>query len=352
MSMSMSVSENFTVVKKGDTFQGIALENSISVSSLKKMNHIYGGGNSSLFVGQRLRVKEAKVPPSSSLLAEASRSKAVVNNILSKGSSSGSITWKESVQSLPPTTTTTAATTTTTTSVYDFIASSLWGSSARKKNGKLSTQSKSKTKTNKNASASDLSAGFRPRAGSGLGVEDLDTGEVIVTMPLTKSGDFTRAEPQADEVIVEPSSEAKKRNEYIKNAVLQPENTKSTFLSIEGQTLVDTEFDAELVEVNDNYFSPPTKKGTSPSNSPRGSKSPSSLNSKSKSPKGGGLRCRTRSFIKVQMSGDGCILSQAQAQALAFHLPAIYHANKWTLLYSVLNNGADLFSFYKLTKGS
>jgi hypothetical protein len=56
--------------------------------------------------------------------------------------------------------------------------------------------------------------------------------------------------------------------------------------------------------------------------------------------------------VTVELNGNGCILKQAQAQALAAHLPAILQANSWTLLYSVLNDGADLFSFYKFTKGT
>lgn len=326
------MSAEFILVRKGDTFQGIALENSISVSSLKKINHIYGGGNSSLFVGQKLKVKDNEPPPSS-LLAEASRSK-----ILRKGSSSGNISWKGSVKPPP-------SARTSSSSVYDFITSSLWGSGTTKKNGgnvKLSTQSKMLSKNGVIDSEDEaLSAGFRPRAGSGVGMKDLDSGEVIVTMPLTKSADFKKAQPQADEVIVEPTSKAKERNEYIKTAVLHNENTTTTsLLSIEGEILRDPEFDAELVEVNEHYFSSSNKKGGN------------SKSSKPNSPRNNGPRSRTRSFVKVDMQGNGCIMSQAQAQALASHLPAIYHANKWTLLYSVLNNGADLFSFYRLTKGT
>ena len=251
----ITMSETFTIVRKGDTFQGIALEHSTTVSALKKMNHIYG--NNTLFVGQKLRIKE---DPPSSLLAEASRSnKNVLSTNMKKGSS-GSINRKSIQKPLPPPSTNTS-------SIYDFITSSLWGVGLSKSTSMSTSTSNNSTTIaqpiddgkNMKGSIPDidtLSAGFRPRASSGVGMEDLDSGEVIVTMPLTKSGDFKKAQPQADEVVVEPFVKAKIRNEHIKNAVLQQDNNnnKTTFLSINGQKLIDTEFDAELVEVNDHYF--------------------------------------------------------------------------------------------------
>jgi LysM repeat protein len=356
----ITMSETFTIVRKGDTFQGIALEHSTTVSALKKMNHIYG--NNTLFVGQKLRIKE---DPPSSLLAEASRSnKNVLSTNMKKGSS-GSINRKSIQKPLPPPSTNTS-------SIYDFITSSLWGVGLSKSTSMSTSTSNNSTTIaqpiddgkNMKGSIPDidtLSAGFRPRASSGVGMEDLDSGEVIVTMPLTKSGDFKKAQPQADEVVVEPFVKAKIRNEHIKNAVLQQDNNnnKTTFLSINGQKLIDTEFDAELVEVNDHYFLSKTEARGSSSGGGSGSGSGSGHASLSK-PRGhergaggvGRARSRTKSVVKVELLGDGRILSQSQAQVLAAHLPAILQANKWTLLYSVLNNGADLFSFYKLTKGN
>lgn len=323
------MSDCFVLVRKGDTFQGIALENSITVSSLKKMNHIYG--NSALFVGQKLKIKE---DPASSLLEEASRS-----NILKSKGGSEKASRMPSLKPLPP-----PSEHTHTNSVLDFITTSFWGTGV----SKFSFKSKSQPRHNgtQNSLSSDnsgsLSAGFRPRTGSGVGMEDTSNGEVIVTMPLTKSGDFKKAQPQADEVVAELSSDAKKRNEHIKSVVLKsqspsPRQKDRIFLSTEGQRLVDTEFDAEVVEVDENYFSP---------------KKAAAAVAGRRSTKLGNRSPRVKSLLRVEMSGNGGILLQSHAQALSAYLPAVLQANAWTLLYSVLNNGADLFSFYKLTKGN
>lgn len=329
------MSEVFVVVRKGDTFQGIALEHSTTVSALKNLNHIYG--NNKLFVGQKLKIKES-IPTS---LLEASKAKIGLKTTPRSGSS-GSIGRKSSGSGVGKGKQSTAPM----GSVYDFIASSLWRSSPNK----------STSSPDVNGSSSDkesLSDGFRPRASSGVGIEELESGEVVVSMPLTKSADFKTDKPQADTVVVEPEVEVKKRNENVqsclKSAVLS-NNSNVSLLSTEGNRLVDTEFDAELVEVNEHHFSSSNSKGVSGDG---GSGCTSST--KQNMRRGGGLsrnRARTRSIVKVELHGDGCILTQPQAQAIAVYLPTILQANKWTLLYSVLNNGADLFSFYKLTKGT
>lgn len=306
------MSEVFVIVKKGDTFQGIALENSISVSMLKKMNHIYG--NNKLFVGQKLKVKEC---PS---LLDGAKTKSVLNSSLKRGSSgSGNITWKgNGTQASAP-----APMTAESKTVYDFIKSTLW----RTELNSSGAQEVDKSDLIDSMPTCD----DRPRSGSGLCTEDLAGGEVIVTMPpLTKSADFDTEKPRADEVVVESAKMAKIRNDLLQakllNAVQSDDVDSVSFLSTTGERLVDTEFDAELVEVNEDYFSSPTHSRE-------------------------GRTHRPLSVVKVQLNGDGAILSQSQAQGLAMHLPVILQANKWTLLYSVLNNGADMFSFYKLTKG-
>mmetsp|Transcript_30108 Transcript_30108/g.55964 ORF Transcript_30108/g.55964 Transcript_30108/m.55964 type:complete len:444 (+) Transcript_30108:161-1492(+) len=322
------MSEVFVTVRKGDTFQGIALENSTTVSSLKKMNHIYG--NNKLFVGQKLKVKES-LPPS---LLEASKTSTVSNSKLRR-SSSGSIGWRGSGKQLSS----------PVGSVYDLITSSLWGTSPKK------VDSQSKDTGHKEVES--LSEGFRPRSSSGVGIEELENGEVIVTMPLTKSADFETCEPQADCVVTEPIVKVKKRNDELQYSLKNAAHSKDgavSFLSTDDNRIVDTEFDAELVEVNEHYFSVTNRKGASKS----GSKGRGSENGGGS---GGGAtttrtRPRTKSIVKVELHGNGCILSQSHAQALAAYLPAILQSNKWSLLYSVLNNGADLFSFYKLTKGA
>eukprot|EP00602_Paraphysomonas_sp_CaronLab_P010849 CAMPEP_0185029626 /NCGR_PEP_ID=MMETSP1103-20130426/16032_1 /TAXON_ID=36769 /ORGANISM="Paraphysomonas bandaiensis, Strain Caron Lab Isolate" /LENGTH=365 /DNA_ID=CAMNT_0027564437 /DNA_START=105 /DNA_END=1199 /DNA_ORIENTATION=+ len=50
--------------------------------------------------------------------------------------------------------------------------------------------------------------------------------------------------------------------------------------------------------------------------------------------------------------GDGAILRPALTGALAKHVPITLQADKWILLYSVLNDGADLTSFYGKTAGN
>lgn len=336
------MSDIFVTVRKGDTFQGIALENKTTVSSLKKINHIYG--NNKLFVGQKLKVKES-LP--TSLLA-ASKTSIVTDSKLRRGSS-GSVGWRGSgKQSSSP----------IVGSVYDLITSSLWGTSP-KKDESLSKETSIKK-------VDSLSEGFRPRTNSGVGMEEMENGEMVVTMPLTKSADFETCEPQADGVVPEPIEKVKKRNEQLQSSLKNAAHSTDgaiTVLSTDNNRILDTEFDAELVEVNEHYFSVSNRKGASSGSnsslSSLGSNSPSKQKVRRGSGGGGGggasatrPRPRSRSIVKVELHGNGCIITQSHAQALAAYLPPILQSNKWTLLYSVLNNGADLFSFYKLTKGA
>ena len=128
--------------------------------------------------------------------------------------------------------------------------------------------------------------------------------------------------------------EQNKCNEAVKNTVLRVHSGEH--MSKETRRFLDTEFDAELIEVDDNGT--PTKVVSYKDGSvPR---------------KFNDIAIPTeKPYVKVEMIGSGRILSHAQALSLATFFPIALQASRWTLLYSVLNHGADLISFYKLCKG-
>ena len=178
------MSESYTFVRKGDTFQGIALENGTSVSKLKKLNHIYG--NSPLFIGQKLKVRESS---SSSLLGEAARSKSILTP-----KSQRSDSWQSCRTDSQP------ELNTTDNSLYSFLSNALWGIGSQTKTPPLSSES---------PNSPTMKTGNQLGCDTNVSMEDLDSGEVFLTVPLTKSGEFVKSEPQAGHVVVETSEGAK-----------------------------------------------------------------------------------------------------------------------------------------------
>lgn len=296
----------FHEVKSGDTMQGIAIQHETSVSALKRMNRLYG--DSSLFVGQRLRVRE-DLPSSDSIDNEESgeeekkhkksksKKKKLAKKVINmfrhskkahkkKGrdtdqkEESASCSTNSSPEKLSPSEV-----------VYGFLTNSL-----------LSSARDSSRQHNKESGDDDHSK-------DRVDTKDLDTGEVIVNIPTSSRGGSDDVHSSA-------------------------EDTDIPVLNSSEHRVLDIEFDAELVETNENYFAP------------NKSQAVSTGQGRDKS------RPRVQSFSRVEILGNSHILSDSLARALVRHLPIMLQASKWSLLYSVLNNGADMYSFFKLTKGS